>query len=134
MTAVIDVWMQHPTPRFIQHDMFDSLRRWTRAQPTEGMQATEQGLPLALTIAAMDAAGVERGLIAAWYGPEGPMITNDDVAGFVAQYPDRLVGVLKKSYWALALPVIVGFGGALYVAFWIGRALITTPLEPPAQE
>ncbi len=93
MTAVIDVWMQHPTPRFIQHDMFDSLRRWTRAQPTEGMQATEQQLPLEPTIAAMDAAGVERGLIAAWYGPEGPMITNDEVAGFVAQYPERLVGV-----------------------------------------
>jgi len=93
MTAVIDVWMQHPTPRFIQHDMFDSLRRWTRAQPAEGMQATEQQLPLELTIAAMDAAGVERGLIAAWYGPEGPMITNDEVAGFVAQYPERLVGV-----------------------------------------
>ena len=93
MTSIIDVWMQHPTPRFIQHDMFDSLRRWTRAQPTEGMQATEQQLPLELTIAAMDAAGVERGLIAAWYGPEGPMITNDEVAGFVAQYPDRLVGV-----------------------------------------
>ena len=45
-----------------------------------------------------------------------------------------LVGVLRKSYWALAMPVIVGFLGALYVAFWIGRALITTPLEPPAQE
>ena len=45
-----------------------------------------------------------------------------------------LFGVLKKSYWALAMPVIVGSLGALYVAFWIGRALITTPLEPPAQE
>ena len=93
MTAIIDVWMQHPTPRFIQHDMFDSLRRWTRAQPTEGMQATDQQLPLELTIAAMDAAGVERGLIAAWYGPEGALISNDEVAGFVAQYPERLVGV-----------------------------------------
>ena len=45
-----------------------------------------------------------------------------------------VVGVLRKSYWALAMPVIVGFLGALYVAFWIGRALITTPLEPPSQE
>jgi uncharacterized membrane protein YadS len=45
-----------------------------------------------------------------------------------------LIGVLKKSYWALAGPVIVGFLGALYVAFWIGRALVTTPLEPPSQE
>ncbi len=45
-----------------------------------------------------------------------------------------LIGVLRKSYWALAMPVIMGFMGALYVAFWIGRALVTTPLEPPTQE
>jgi predicted TIM-barrel fold metal-dependent hydrolase len=91
--SVIDVWMQHPTLRFMQHDMFDSLRRWTRAQPTEGMKALTGELPLKLTIDAMDAAGVERGLIAAWCGPEGGLITNDEVAGFVAQYPERLVGV-----------------------------------------
>jgi len=97
MAGIIDVWMQHPTPRFIQHDMFGSLRRWTRAQPTEGMQATDQPLPLGLTIAAMDAAGVERGLIAAWYGPDGALISNDEVAGFVAQYPERLVGVASAD-------------------------------------
>jgi uncharacterized membrane protein len=45
-----------------------------------------------------------------------------------------LIGVLRKSYWALALPVMAGFLGALYVAFWIGRALVTTPLEPPAED
>ena len=25
----IDVWMQHPTPRFLANDIFASLRRWT---------------------------------------------------------------------------------------------------------
>jgi hypothetical protein len=45
-----------------------------------------------------------------------------------------LIGVLRKSYWALALPVMAGSLGALYVAFWIGRALVTTPLEPPAED
>jgi hypothetical protein len=45
-----------------------------------------------------------------------------------------LLGVLRRSYWALAMPVVVGFLGALYVVFWIGRALVTTPLEPPAQD
>jgi urea transporter len=45
-----------------------------------------------------------------------------------------LAGVLRRSYWALALPVMVGSLGALYVAFWIGRALVTTPLEPPADD
>jgi hypothetical protein len=45
-----------------------------------------------------------------------------------------LGGVLRRSYWALALPVTGGFLGALYVAFWIGRALIATPIEPPADD
>ncbi|HET8683060.1 MAG TPA: amidohydrolase family protein [Micromonosporaceae bacterium] len=87
MTAAVDVWMQHPTLRFMSHEMFASLRRWTGDEPP----AT--GLPLKLTIAAMDAAGVEQGLICAWYGPEGPLISNEEVAGFVAAHPDRLVGV-----------------------------------------
>jgi hypothetical protein len=25
----VDAWMQHPTPDFLRHDMFESLRRWT---------------------------------------------------------------------------------------------------------
>ena len=45
-----------------------------------------------------------------------------------------LMGVLRKSYMALALPVTVGFLGGLYIAFWIGRALITTPIEPPSDD
>jgi predicted TIM-barrel fold metal-dependent hydrolase len=85
--AVIDAWMQHPTLRFLGHDMFDSVRRWS------GTEIPTEELPLELTIAAMDQASVERALISAWYGPEGPLITNDEVAGFVARYPDRLVGV-----------------------------------------
>ncbi|TMM17929.1 MAG: amidohydrolase [Actinobacteria bacterium] len=87
MTAVIDAWMQHPTLRFLGQDMFESLRRWA------GTEIPTEELPLELTMAAMDQASVERGLISAWYGPDGPLITNDEVAGFVARYPDRLVGV-----------------------------------------
>ena len=45
-----------------------------------------------------------------------------------------VIGVLRKSYMALALPVTAGFLGALYIAFWIGRALVTTPIEPPADD
>jgi len=36
------------------------------------------------------------------------------------------VGVLRRSYWALALPVTAGTAGALYITLWIGRALIAT--------
>ena len=45
-----------------------------------------------------------------------------------------LLGIMRRSYTALALPVTGGFLGALYVAFWIGRALIATPIEPPADD
>ncbi|MDP9238800.1 MAG: hypothetical protein M3P30_15610 [Chloroflexota bacterium] len=45
-----------------------------------------------------------------------------------------LMGVLRRSYMALALPVTAFFLGALYISFWIGRALITTPIEPPADD
>ena len=45
-----------------------------------------------------------------------------------------LSAVMRRSYWALALPVTGGFLGTLYVVFWIGRALIATPIEPPADD
>lgn len=85
--TIVDVWAQHPTPRLTAHEMFAPLRRWTGdALPTGE-------IPVAQTLAAMDAAGVDRALICAWYGPEGPLVSNDEVAGFVAQAPDRLRGV-----------------------------------------
>lgn len=40
------------------------------------------------------------------------------------------IGLLRRSYWALALPVTAATVGALGVALWIGRALMTTPDEP----
>jgi uncharacterized protein len=83
----IDVWMQHPTVRFLGHEMLESLRRWT------GMEVPKEELPVELTIAAMDAAGVSFGLISAWHAPEGPLISNDEVAGFVAGNSDRLAGL-----------------------------------------
>jgi hypothetical protein len=45
-----------------------------------------------------------------------------------------VLGVLRRSYMALALPVTAGTLGALYIAFWIGRALVTTPIEPPSDD
>jgi predicted TIM-barrel fold metal-dependent hydrolase len=84
---IVDVWMQHPTLRFLSHPAFASLRRWVGA----ALPAEEP--PLADTIAAMDAGGVEFGLVAAWHAPEGVLISNDEVAGWVAAHPDRLAGL-----------------------------------------
>jgi hypothetical protein len=33
--TVIDVWMQHPTRRLLQQEMFTSLRRWTGQLPDQ---------------------------------------------------------------------------------------------------
>ena len=41
----------------------------------------------------MDRARVDKALISAWEAPRNTMISNEDVAGFVAEAPDRLVGV-----------------------------------------
>ncbi len=83
----IDVWMQHPTLRFLGHDMFTSLRRWT------GGQIPGEEPALEVTLAAMDSAEVELGLLSAWHSPEGVLIGNDQVAGWVAEQPRRLAGI-----------------------------------------
>jgi uncharacterized protein len=84
---IIDAWAQHPTLRHLQDPIFESLRRWTR------MPAPVAELPVKTTVALMDQARVDRSLISAWVAPRNVMISNDEVAGFVAQAPDRLVGV-----------------------------------------
>lgn len=85
--TIVDAWIQHPTPAFIGHDMFASLRRWM------GLTEIPKSIPIELTLGALESAGVSRALVSAWHGPEGAMISNDEVAGFVAQAPDRLLGV-----------------------------------------
>lgn len=84
---IIDAWGQHPTLRHSQDPIFASLRRWTRRDvPTEQ-------LPVEATIAAMDHGAVDKMLISAWEAPRNTMISNDEVADFVQQAPERLVGV-----------------------------------------
>ena len=77
---IVDAWIQHPTPRFLGHDMFASLRRWM------GGEIPAQ-LPVALTLGAMDAAGVDA--------------APDDVAAAVAAA--RLTGstaaVMRGGLW-----------------------------------
>ncbi len=54
------------------------------------------------TVALRDEAGVERVLLAAWCRPEGWLWNNDEVAEFVAAFPNRFVGVATVD---LAKPV-----------------------------
>lgn len=84
---IIDAWAQHPTLRHLQDPIFDSLRRWTK------MPTPQSGLPVSTTVALMDAGNVDLSLISAWEAPGKSMISNDEVAQFVHQAPDRLIGV-----------------------------------------
>ncbi|MEK6323376.1 MAG: amidohydrolase family protein [Acidobacteriota bacterium] len=90
---IIDAWMQHPSPSFSQHPMFDSVRRWTRGE------TLSSDIPLESTIAAMDDAGIRIGLISAWWGPQGPLIKNDEVASFIESYPERLIGIASVDLY-----------------------------------
>jgi predicted TIM-barrel fold metal-dependent hydrolase len=84
----IDVWMQHPTQRFLRSDMLASLRRWT------GGSMPDAEIPIEVTVAAMDAAGVELGLLSAWLGPAGQdLVSNDEVAQWIALHPNRFKGL-----------------------------------------
>jgi predicted TIM-barrel fold metal-dependent hydrolase len=89
--AVIDVWMQHPTQQLLQflaQDTFSPLLRWT------GAEIPEQAPDISVTVAAMEAAGVEFGLLsAASAAHREELISNDEVAGWVAAYPDRFAGL-----------------------------------------
>ena len=84
----IDVWMQHPTPRFLANDIFASLRRWT------GGSIPDVDLPIESTLTSMDGVGVDVGLLSAWCGPNGlDLISNDEVSGWVRAHPGRLAGL-----------------------------------------
>jgi uncharacterized protein len=84
---IVDAWIQHPTPGFLRHPMFESLRRWV------GEGAFPAEIPVDATVAAMRAARVDKALVCAWYAPSGPLISNDEVAAFVRAAPELLVGV-----------------------------------------
>jgi hypothetical protein len=92
--VVVDAWIQHPTRRFLAQDAFASLWRWTgeHSAPDDPEPALED------TIAAMDAGGVEVGLLTAWHGPgEGELIGNDEVAACVRAHPTRFAGLAAVS-------------------------------------
>ncbi len=45
-----------------------------------------------------------------------------------------LRGILIQSYWALAIPVMLGFLGILALAFWVGWTILTIKTTPPVPD
>lgn len=85
--GAIDVWAQVTTERMAQAPWLEPLLRWTG-------QGGDTPLPsVSSTVEAMDAADVETSLISAWHGPQGSLISNEEVSEQIDQAPDRLKGL-----------------------------------------
>jgi hypothetical protein len=86
---IFDVWANPPFAEMATdlpeiRQLFE--RTGTLGQLTKGLSASE-------LVAAMDAAGIERLFITAWTRPGREVASNDRVAQFIADYPQRFVGV-----------------------------------------
>ncbi len=97
--ARVDAWIQHPTPRLNADPMLAPLLRWTAREKVPSV-------PPAFTFAAQEQAKLDHALTSAWYGPMGPLISNDDVLEVCALAPGRLTGLcgvdLRRPMAALA--------------------------------
>lgn len=132
MTDIIDVWMQHPTARFINNPIFESLRRWT------GGKTVEETPPASITLDVMDQAKITQGLICAWYAPHGDMISNREVKALVDAHPEKFVGIagvdLRNPVQAVQeLRLCVGQWGfkALRIVQWLWELPPTHPYYYP---
>ena len=83
----VDVWAQITTERMARAPWMETLLRWT------GRTGELVTPSVDTTLRAMDAAGVEIALLSAWHGPEGSLISNEEVVAQVEQAPDRFRGL-----------------------------------------
>ena len=83
--SVVDVWTQVTTERMEAQAWLSSLNRWT------GRDARAHSV--AELCQSMDQAGVDQALVSAWYGPMGPLISNEEVAGQIEAGDGRLFGL-----------------------------------------
>jgi predicted TIM-barrel fold metal-dependent hydrolase len=70
----------------IRRPWMQTLLRWTgrREDQLESVESTLQ---------AMDAGGVDIALLSAWHGPEGSLISNQEVSDQIDQAPARFRGL-----------------------------------------
>ncbi len=89
--GAVDVWAQITTPRMAEAPWMKTLLRWTGRSGETVLPSVES------TLASMDAAGVDVALLSAWYGPEGALIPNEEVASQIAAAPDRFRGLASAD-------------------------------------
>lgn len=85
--GAIDVWAQITTERMAQAPWLETLLRWTNQTGEPLVPSTET------TMAAMDAANIDISLLSAWHGPQGSLISNEEVDAHINTAPDRFRGL-----------------------------------------
>lgn len=87
----VDVWSQILTAEMAASPWLASLLRWTRKTGASVIQGVED------TLKAMDAGEIDISLLSAWYGPAGPLISNEFIADQIANAPDRFKGLASAD-------------------------------------
>ena len=85
---VIDVWMQPALEPFSRNEIFTPLHRWGSTLAVESSD---------ITVKRLDDAGVRLGLLSAWEGPMGALVSNADVEHIVRQHPNRFRGICSVN-------------------------------------
>jgi len=86
--GTIDVWAQITTERMAKMPWMQPLLRWTGWAGEALLPSVES------TLQAMDEAGVDIALLSAWYGPEGALISNEEVERQIDVAPARFRGLV----------------------------------------
>jgi len=94
---IIDAWMQFPKRSFLADPMFDALRRW----PTRWRRMVEAQADVAPheALAELQGEGAVHVVANAWWGPQGPMFGNDELAAIVRAHPDRVTGIASVDLY-----------------------------------
>jgi predicted TIM-barrel fold metal-dependent hydrolase len=71
--------------------MFDSLRRWPTAW--KALARDTPGITHDEALTTFKEQGVTQVMANGWWGPKGPMITNDEIGAAVRAHPDYVVGI-----------------------------------------
>ena len=85
--GAVDVWAQMTTERMAKAPWLETLLRWT-GQTGKALVPSPE-----MTLQAMDAAGVDIALLSAWHGPQGSLISNEEVAAQIDAAPERFRGL-----------------------------------------
>lgn len=89
--GAIDVWAQLPTEAFANERWMETLLRWIGARKEDVCLAPRD------ILGAMDEAGVDIALLSAWHGPNGRLISNEDVSRQIEAAPDRFRGLASAD-------------------------------------